>query len=631
MKILRKIIYALVALAIVAAGGYFFTRGNNSAEQYQTVKAETTDLVQTVSETGAVKSARELDLSFKNSGAVAAVLASVGQEVAAGSPLLGLDIAALELEKKRQEAAVKMAESELRKLRSGASASDLKVGQSTADQAENAYQSALAEAERTRASAVESIRQAERRMSDLTSTGPADTTSEEQAVISAEINLSSAKQTNTQSIGQKVDSSQAVMEGELADALAALDKVNTIQSDSDARYNLSVNDPRYKDLAADGRVAALRQVELARSALDASRLADDRDKTAVAESETLAALDRTFYTLDNCYKALENSVVNSIFTQADLDTYKTSISAYITTITAGTSAVKTAKQALSTAILGYDTAIVAQESALAQARAALAQAQTNAANTLASARLAADRDNTAADSRVKSAYQSWQVALSQLDRTKAPARAEDIAIAEARLRDAQAALAAVETRLKESVISSPIAGTVTRLNFEAGEQAIAGQPAVSILGKNDYEIEVLVSEADITKVKLGDPADITLDAYGDDVHFKGKVQFIEPAETIIQEIIYYKVKASFEPAGRDLKSGMTANVIVTTAGKTGVLAIPTRAVILRNGSGKLVRVLKGGVVEEKAVTTGLRGDNGMVEVTSGLVAGEEIVVSIIEK
>ena len=118
---------------------------------------------------------------------------------------------------------------------------------------------------------------------------------------------------------------------------------------------------------------------------------------------------------------------------------------------------------------------------------------------------------------------------------------------------------------------------------------------------------------------------ITLDAYGDDLKFAGEVAFIEPAETVIQDVIYYKVKVSFLPGDTDIKSGMTANAVITTARLDNVLLIPGRAIIERNGSGKFVRILADNQAFEKAVTVGLRGDEGLVEIKSGLAEGEQVI------
>ena len=70
---------------------------------------------------------------------------------------------------------------------------------------------------------------------------------------------------------------------------------------------------------------------------------------------------------------------------------------------------------------------------------------------------------------------------------------------------------------------------------------------------------------------------------------------------------------------------MTANVVFYTEEKDNVLFIPQR-VIRTEETRKYVRVLENGDIKEIDITTGLRGDGGYVEVLSGLVEGQEIVV-----
>lgn len=172
---------------------------------------------------------------------------------------------------------------------------------------------------------------------------------------------------------------------------------------------------------------------------------------------------------------------------------------------------------------------------------------------------------------------------------------------------------------------------VTDLKYEEGEQVLSGNPVVTLLGESKFDIEVLVSEADITKVSIDDSVEITLDAYSDDDKMYGKIIFIEPAETVIQDVIYYKVEIIFEPGDLLVKSGMTANVTITTAEKSDVVTVPNRSVIDRNGDGKFIRVLIGNELIERKVVTGLKGDGGSVEILDGVKAGEIVVTSIKEK
>jgi HlyD family secretion protein len=189
----------------------------------------------------------------------------------------------------------------------------------------------------------------------------------------------------------------------------------------------------------------------------------------------------------------------------------------------------------------------------------------------------------------------------------------------------------VNKQISDSFLKAPIEGRIVKDNFERGEQVSPGQAVFSLLGKNNYEIDVDISESDIAKLKVGDEAEVTLDAFGDDRVFKAVVDFIEPAETVIQDVVYYKVSLKFSDEAErlsDVKPGMTANVTIITAKRENVLVIPERAISEKSGGEKYVRVLRDGQVVESPVKTGLKGDGGSVEVISGVGAGDEVVVFI---
>ncbi|RLC36293.1 hypothetical protein DRH27_05435, partial [Candidatus Falkowbacteria bacterium] len=280
--------------------------------------------------------------------------------------------------------------------------------------------------------------------------------------------------------------------------------------------------------------------------------------------------------------------------------------------------------------LAYNTNVSSAENSLISAQAAYDNAINVSRNSLATAQVQGAQQVATYDSRVKSALEALQVAQAQLNKILAPADKYDISLAQARVRQARAALDSTNNQIENSIIKAQSDGTIIEVGYEIGEQVSPTKPVISMLGDNYFEIEVLISEADIAKVEKDDKTEITLDAYGEDLKFYGQVFFIEPAETVVQDVIYYKVKINFDPGEEEVKSGMTANVIITTAQKDNVLNVPGRAIIEKNGDGKFVRVLENNQVIEKKVMIGLRGDGGMVEILSGIKEGEDVVTYIKE-
>lgn len=188
-------------------------------------------------------------------------------------------------------------------------------------------------------------------------------------------------------------------------------------------------------------------------------------------------------------------------------------------------------------------------------------------------------------------------------------------------------LKASQDKLADHYLTAPFAGVAANVIPKVGEYVVANQAVVSLISENQFEIEANVPEADIAKIKIGDSADFILDAYGSEERFKAVVSGIDPAETVIEGLSTYRVTFQFEDAGWEIKSGMTADLLVVAEARQDVLVIPQRAVFRRDGQ-QLVRVQEsGGEVVEVLIKTGLRGSDGYIEVLEGLEEGEKVITS----
>ncbi|KKS83918.1 MAG: Secretion protein HlyD [Parcubacteria group bacterium GW2011_GWD2_43_10] len=227
--------------------------------------------------------------------------------------------------------------------------------------------------------------------------------------------------------------------------------------------------------------------------------------------------------------------------------------------------------------------------------------------------------------QVEAAERALAEAKLKLDQIKSPARSYDILAAEAAVESAQAALIRAQTDLSDKTIIAPVAGTITKVNNQVGETTSIAQPVLVLLAAGNNEIKVQVPESDIAKLKTGQLADITLDAFGSADHFSGHISFIDPASTVIQDVVYYEVTVLFDANDERIKPGMTANVDVTTAELKDVLVIPLRAVKYNEKREAYVELLQGVEVVTKSVQVGLRGDDGLVELVSGLEDGDIVI------
>ncbi|PJE59668.1 MAG: hypothetical protein COU85_02405 [Candidatus Portnoybacteria bacterium CG10_big_fil_rev_8_21_14_0_10_44_7] len=218
--------------------------------------------------------------------------------------------------------------------------------------------------------------------------------------------------------------------------------------------------------------------------------------------------------------------------------------------------------------------------------------------------------------------------LDDLNLKLAGAHQPDIFVAQARVAQANASLTALQNKFKDTRISAPVAGIITRVEIKKGETASAGQVIVKMNGISENEIETQISEVDIAFIKIGDPVKITLDAFPYSQAWDGRVVKIDPAQTVISDVVYYKATTDFSLHDEQVKPGMTANLTITTNKKEGALAIPQRAVIEKNQQ-NFVRVPnpQGGFIE-KEVFLGMRSSDGDAEVISGLQAGETVITFI---
>lgn len=233
--------------------------------------------------------------------------------------------------------------------------------------------------------------------------------------------------------------------------------------------------------------------------------------------------------------------------------------------------------------------------------------------------------SAAAEAR-SAAQANVTLAEEELALQRAGATPDAIASQEAQVREAEAGVGALEVQLGNYVLRSPIAGIVTKRTVEAGEMVAAQTPVVAVISANRFEIEANVPEADIAKLKLGQRARVTLDAYGSEVPFGVRISAIDPGETVIDGVPTYRVTFQFDESDERVRSGMTANIEVTTATRTEALVLPQRAIGMRDGK-RIVRILGENVIRVVQVQTGLRGVDGNVEILSGVREGERVIVA----
>ena len=198
--------------------------------------------------------------------------------------------------------------------------------------------------------------------------------------------------------------------------------------------------------------------------------------------------------------------------------------------------------------------------------------------------------------------------------------------ARAQVLQAQAALSSAETELSYARIVAPIDGIIASVATQEGETVSAGLQAptfVTIIDLNRLEVDAYVDETDIGKVKVGQEATFTVDAYPDR-DFAGQVTAVYPKALKEQNVVEYDVVVSIADTQGLLKPDMTANVTISAEAHADVLTVPTKA-IRREGGHKVVYVLVNGKPVARPVTTGVRGTE-YTEILSGVAEGTHVLM-----
>ena len=300
------------------------------------------------------------------------------------------------------------------------------------------------------------------------------------------------------------------------------------------------------------------------------------------------------------------------------------------------------------ALIAYDTTDEDDEDAKEQAHYDLwaAEVALEAARTqLGEVQAGPDgEDVRAAQADVTEAVKRRDAAQAQLDLALSGATRERIDNAEAVVDEAQVALDRALLQLERATLSAPCAGTVVALDVNAGEIAGAGQTVIVLHDTSSLEVQINVDETDVAKVSVGQEARVTLDAFPE-ADLNGEVTYIAPKANVQSGVVFFPVTVRLEPrrasTGRPaepiqpssqalpLKTGMTADVEITTASQENTLILPLRAVHSEGGRTYVERIVDD-QVEEIDVELGIVGDTE-VEVgdaggPSSLAEGDLVVV-----
>jgi HlyD family secretion protein len=268
----------------------------------------------------------------------------------------------------------------------------------------------------------------------------------------------------------------------------------------------------------------------------------------------------------------------------------------------------------------------------------------------------------------KAAYEVAQAVQAQDQARVAQAKAQ-LDSSQGHIRSARAQLTHQQDLLSKTIYVAPFDGTVTSLPVHEGETVVVGiqnSPGSTLMTVADMNVitaEVRVDETDIVNLKLGQSADVTIDAIPGQT-FKGKVTEIGDNAIIrstgvstsqstsgSQEAKDFKVVITLDAPPANLRPGLSATAKITTGFEKGAVAIPIQALTMRDKNDLEAQAKKGGnkkditaplekkeskeiqgvfvvtpgkKAEFRQVETGLTGTTE-IQIKSGLKENEEII------
>jgi multidrug efflux pump subunit AcrA (membrane-fusion protein) len=172
-----------------------------------------------------------------------------------------------------------------------------------------------------------------------------------------------------------------------------------------------------------------------------------------------------------------------------------------------------------------------------------------------------------------------------------------------------------------SPVYAPISGTVSRTPVSAGMTVGAGTAITTISVTENLEIAARIPERKVAGLAEGLKAEVSLQAYPGEI-FTATVAHVSP---VIDSASRTKlITLKFDDRDTRIHAGMFARLRITTTTWPGVLAVPAEAVLNKHGA-SVVYVTRGNRAELRRVAAGV-SMNGLTEITSGLRAGERVVI-----
>lgn len=222
---------------------------------------------------------------------------------------------------------------------------------------------------------------------------------------------------------------------------------------------------------------------------------------------------------------------------------------------------------------------------------------------------------------VAAAEQDLALSEQQQILDNAAPRSEAITRANATIAQANARIARLSSQLEDRSIMAPFSGTITDVTVLPGE-TVATLPVITLLADKAFELTARIPEIDITKVAVGQRAEVVFDARASEVK-DALITFISPLANEIDGVAYFEAKLQLVTPPEWIRSGLNADVDIIVEERRDVLRLPRRFVAEQNGS-YYIQQRSGTKLATSSIEVGIIGNDGYIEVV-GVTEGDTVV------
>jgi len=552
-------------------------------------------VTQSVAISGSVASSSQAKLTFQKTGKVTAVYVSVGQQVSAGQALAKVDSTDL-------ENALAQAQSSLRS------------AQVSYDRAVASANDAQRSLEQTQQSTQTDIANAEQAVTKL----KANYVTAKNAALSAATTI----YTDIGSFQSGLDTLKTDIDIESNDlAQAQRDPAVGLNAQSDVKNAQNAINGGYGPLSSAQSLTA----SVLKPAIDEWQRGIDGIGASIArfDSALASGSDTTAASADFQQSMLSYNLASQKLTSA-IDSVSSPLSSIASNVTTAQASLNTTNTRTMTALdrsrtdlATLLTAVTAEPQLASSTKTKLSQAGTSLStvNDAIGGSIVNAMQNV--DATIQRSAQSVQSA-----QTNVAQQPFNLANAKASVDNAATNVQTAQANLDTATLYAPSSGIIASIASAVGESAAS--PVMVLTGSSALTLHGTIGEADVAKLKVGQVANVTVDAVGTSARMTGKVTSVDPTATIQQGVPVYGVDVTIDLPNQQVRPGMSGTANVVIASRQGVLTVPNLAI--RTTSGKrYVQVLKDGEAVDTDVTFGIANDT-VTEVTAGLAEGDLVVL-----